>query len=325
MDPRQADLSGATELVELFLLGEAPTLTRAEVAAAAGVPLPVAMELWRLLGFPHAADDEVAFTSADVTALEQTRDLMQLGVLSEDRQSALVRTWGRSFARLAEWQTALLADVALERPGDAADEVAALTGEVMPRVEQLQSYIWRRHLANAASRLLTVDSPGQPAATMAVCFIDIVGYTARSKELSEQELVGWVEEFEARCTGLVVDHGGRLIKTLGDAVLFVCDDPVGAAEVALAATERGADPEDSFPAVRAGLAYGDVVARLGDVFGPTVNIASRLTTIAKPGAVLVDEGAAEALTGGYSLARIRRTSVKGYSRLQPWVLRRVES
>lgn len=283
----------------------------------------MATELWRLLGFPHATDDEVAFTPADVNALRRTHELMRLGVLSEDRQAALVRTWGRSFARLADWQTALLADVALERPGDTVEELASLAAEVLPRVEELQSYIWKRHLSNAASRLLTVEDPGHPATTQAVCFIDIVGYTARSKELSEQELVAWVEEFEAECAGLVVDHGGRLIKTLGDAVLFVCDDPVGAAEVALAATERGEDEEDTFPKVRAGLAYGEVVARLGDVFGPTVNIASRLTTVARPCTVLVDEGAAEALSGGYSLVKTRRASVKGYSRLQPWVLRRV--
>ena len=287
------------------------------------MPLEVAVELWRLLGFPHAADDEIAFTEADVAALVQTRDLMRLGVLSPERQAALVRTWARSFARLAEWQTALLADIALERPGDTTAELASLAVDVLPRVQELQAYIWRRHLANSASRLLTVTDPLQPTATQAVCFIDIVGYTARSKELTEHELVGWVEEFEDATSGLIVDHGGRLIKTLGDAVLFVCDDPVGAAEVALTATERGSDPDDPFPAVRAGLAYGEVVARLGDVFGPTVNIASRLTTVARPGTVVVDDGAAQVLQGGYSLVRTRRASVKGYSRLQPWVLRRV--
>jgi adenylate cyclase len=232
-----------------------------------------------------------------------------------------VRTWGRSFARLAEWQTALLAELASERPGDTVDELAGLAVGVVPDLEALQSYVWRRHLASAATRLLTTAEAG--TATMAVCFVDIVGYTSRSRSLTEAELVAWVEEFEATCTGLVVDHGGRVIKTLGDAVLFVCDDPVGAAEVALTLTERGTDEDDAFPAVRAGLAHGEVVARLGDVFGPTVNIASRLTTVARPGTVVVDEGAADALTGGYSLSRLRRTSVKGYSRLQPYKLRRV--
>jgi adenylate cyclase len=285
------------------------------------VPVDLANELWRLLGFPSSDADEAAYTQADVEALRLTANLVSLGILSPDRQAALVRTWGRSFARLAEWQTALLAELASERPGDTVDELAGLAVGVVPDLEALQSYVWRRHLASAATRLLTTAEAG--TTTMAVCFVDIVGYTSRSRSLSEAELVAWVEEFEDACTGQVVDHGGRVIKTLGDAVLFVCDDPVGAAEVALTLTERGADQTDGFPAVRAGLAYGEVVARLGDVFGPTVNVASRLTDVARPGTVVVDEGAADALTGGYSLSRLRRTSVKGYSKLQPFRLRRV--
>ena len=177
--------------------------------------------------------------------------------------------------------------------------------------------------AGNPTRLMAFAEPGAATAVMAVCFVDIVGYTSRSKELDETELVAWVEQFEHRCTDVVVEHGGRIIKTLGDAVLFVSDDPVAAAEIALTLTALGARDDDTFPSVRAGLAYGEVVPRLGDVFGPTVNIASRLTSVARPGTVLVDDGAAEALSGGYSLQRMRRTPVKGYSRLQPWRLRRV--
>lgn len=315
--------------VEEELLGEAPTLTRLQVTEKAGVPLEVATELWRLLGFPQTADDDVAFTDADVQALRHTRDLMKLGVLSPDRQAALVRTWGRSFARLAEWQTALLADVALES-GDPAGQLHDLAEQVLPKVESLQSYVWRRHLASAGSRLLAVETVGSPATRLAVAFVDIVGFTSRSKEMSESELVQWIEYFEAECSGIVVDHGGRVIKNIGDEVLFVANDVEAAAETALTMTERGEDADDEFPSVRGGLAYGDVVARLGDVFGPTVNIASRLTSVARPCTVLVDDGAHQALAprddaeGPFELRRIRRTPVKGYSKLQPWVLRRSE-
>jgi adenylate cyclase len=322
-----AELAAAMQEVEGHLLGETPTLTRLQVAEHAGVPLELATELWRLLGFPQAADDDVAFTDADVEALRLSRDLMKLGVLSPDRQAALVRTWGRSFARLAEWQSALLADVAVES-GDPAAQLTVLAEEVLPRVESLQSYVWRRHLASAGSRLLAVETAGSPATRLAVAFVDIVGFTSRSKEMSESELVQWIEYFEAECSSIVVDHGGRVIKNIGDEVLFVSEDVEAAADTALVMTERGEDGDDEFPSVRGGLAYGDVVARLGDVFGPTVNIASRLTSVARPCSVLVDDGAHEALaprddaTGPFDLKRIRRTPVKGYSRLQPWVLRR---
>ncbi|MCW2793628.1 MAG: adenylyl cyclase class-3/4/guanylyl cyclase [Nocardioides sp.] len=332
-------LSGVLEVIEGYLLGEPPSLTRMEVAERAGVPLEVAEQLWRLLGFPHPADDAVAFTPADVDALVQTSALMKLGILSPDSQAALVRTWGRSFARLAEWETTLLADVATSGP-DPEARLTELAAEVLPRVESLQTYIWKRHLASAASRMYAVASAGSAAVPLAVCFVDIVGYTSRSKSLEEAELVAWLEQFENAATGLVVDHGGRIIKTIGDEVLFVADDPAAAAEIALLMAERGQDPDDTFPAVRAGLAYGEVVNRLGDVFGPVVNIAARLTSVARPGSVLVDAGAYEALSGhspaddrdearesdpgssAYRFRRMRRTSVKGYSRLQSWVLRR---
>lgn len=333
-----AGLAGALEAVEAFLLGEAPSLTRAQVSEQAGVPIEVAEQLWRLLGFPHAAPDDVAFTPADVEALRLSQDLMDLGILGADSQAALVRTWGRSFARLAEWETSLLADVAAMQGDDPAAGVTALAEEVLPRVDRLQSYVWRRHLASAASRTLAVESAGSPVTRLAVCFVDIVGYTSHSKTLSEAELVAWIEQFEDRASGLVVDGGGRIIKNIGDEVLFVADDVGDAAEIALAMTLAGADEDDLFPSVRAGLAYGEVVQRLGDVFGPTVNLASRLTSIARPGAVLVDRGAYEALSGveddrsdspesdpgtsSYRFRRMRRTSVKGYSRLQSWVLRR---
>ena len=322
------DLSGALDRIEELILGEAPHLTRIEVTERAGVSLDVARELWRLLGFAEQDDDDVAFTEADVQALRYSHDLMQLGILSPERQAALVRTWGRSFARLAEWQTRLLTEVALERD-DPVGEVTSLTGEVMPRLETLQNYVWRQHLAKASRRMLTTDSLGSDVTQLAVVFVDIVGFTSQSKELSDAELVTWIEFFEAECAAVVNDHGGRVIKNIGDEVLFVADDVAAAAEVALLLTERGADPDDDFPGVRAGLAHGEVVARLGDVLGPTVNIASRLTSVARPGTVLVDDGAHERLSADdgtpYAFRRLRRTSVKGYERLQPWALRRADS
>ncbi len=332
------DLEGALEVIEAYLLGEEPSLTRVQVAEQAGVPLETAMELWHLMGFAHVEDDTVAFTPADVKALQLSTDLMELGVLGPDRQSALVRTWGRSYARLAEWQTALLADVALERGADPADTLAEVTGEVLPRVEALQSYVWRRHLVSAGSRLLAVETPGSPVSDLAVCFVDIVGYTSRSKAMSEAELVEWLEYFESQTLELVVEAGGRIIKNIGDEVLFVCDDPVAAVDIALEMTARGADDDDLFPAVRAGIAYGEVVSRLGDVFGPVVNIASRLTSAARPDSVLIDRGAYEVLSGlvhddaddpdesasaAYRFKRLRRLSVKGYARLRAWSVRPV--
>ncbi len=352
--------------IERSLLGSRPSLRRQEVAERAGVSLELAEDLWQELGFPHATDDDVAFTEEDVEALKRTTELISLGILAPDSQAALVRTWGRSFARLSEWQVNLLAELAVEE-SDPGERLVELMDEVLPRVQELQTYIWRRHLASAAYRLLDTAEGGGTTTTAAVGFVDIVGYTGQSKQLTDRELVDWIEHFEDVLTRMVVDLGGRVIKTIGDELLFVADDPVAAAEVALIATERGEDDEDRFPRVRAGVAYGEVVNRLGDVFGPTVNIAARLTSVARPGTVLVDRGAYAALTGPlaedglettelpatgpaprglakvldraagelaelspyseagkYRFRRMPRKSVKGYSRLEPWVLRRAK-
>jgi adenylate cyclase len=312
------------EAVESLLLGGPPTFTRAEVAARADVPLDVAEALWHSLGFAHAPDDAVVFSEADVRALEQTMQLIRAGILDEDSQAAMVRTWGRSFARLAEWQTSLLADIAV-----AADDPEArleeLAVDVIPLVDSLQSYIWRRHLFSASSRLLL--RPTDAEAVQAVGFVDIVGYTTQSKNLTEVELVALVEHFEEVATSTVIDNGGRLIKTIGDEVLYVADSAVEGARIARILVDRSAEDE-GFPEVRAGVAYGAVVARLGDVFGPTVNIASRLTSLARPGTVLVDRGLADALAehdpdqAEFRPRRVRRTSVKGYARFEPWQLKR---
>ena len=335
------DLLSAADKLEELLLGEAPSLTRREVAERAEVGLEMSEQLWRLLGFAHVGDDDVAFTPADVEALRLSRRLSSAGVVDADSQAALVRTWGRSFARLADWQTTLLAGLAVDRGeengGDAIGSMTDLADHVLPDIDRLQSYVWRRHLASAGNRLLTTAAQGSTG-TLAVCFVDIVGYTAQSRSLEQSELVEWIEYFEDQCAGMATDAGGRVIKNIGDEVLLVAEDTAAAADLALAMTARGQDDDDRFPAVRAGVAHGDVVSRLGDVFGPTVNVASRLTSAARPGTVLVDQGCHDLLcdrhpepdqgpsagtgTGSaYRLKRVRRLSVKGYSRLPAWVLR----
>lgn len=355
-DDSLGELEGIATDLQRALLGAKPTLTRSRVAEKGGMPLDLAEELWQQLGFPRTTEDDVAFTKVDVKALKITGGLIARGILEEDSQAALVRTWGRSFARLAEWQVSLLAGIALEGddPQASLDE---LLNDVLPQVEWLQNYVWRRHLASAADRVIgaVVEGDDQP---MAVVFVDIVGYTSQSKEMTEHDLVDWVDYFEDETSRLAIAVGGRVIKTIGDEVLLVIDDLWAAAEVALTLTERGHDADDRYPEVRAGLAWGPVTKRLGDVFGPTVNIASRLTSVARPGSVLIDRVAFEVLTeqedpetaaqgislatildkaadeladlspfaehGEFRFRRMRRISVKGYRHLEPWVLRRAK-
>jgi adenylate cyclase len=132
-----------------------------------------------------------------------------------------------------------------------------------------------------------------------------------------------VERFEEVTAGLITDHHGHVVKTIGDEVLFMVDDPEQSAQLALALLDEH-EADDTFPAVRIGLAYGNVVNHMGDVFGPVVNVASRLTSLARPASALVDRALADELRdhADLRLKPLRRTSVKGYEHLQPWSLKR---
>jgi adenylate cyclase len=307
-----------------YLFDGAPTLTQAQVAEAAGVTLDEANALWRYLGFPAVAEDEVAFTEADVEALRITRRLTDLGIVEPERMPQFARSLGRSFSRLADWQTRLLLSSMSADESDDGPPLDVLS-EVIPMVEEVQGYIWRRHLLSTASRIALGGRTSTSTAPAAVGFVDIVGYTSRSRQMSARALGEMVEWFERVVTDLVVDHGGQVVKTIGDEVLYQLVDPLEAGLLALELTER-AEADEQFPEVRVGSAFGPVLARLGDVFGPTVNIASRLTSLARPGTVLVDAELARVLRDDelFRLRRTRHRSVKGYEHLEPWRVKRRE-
>ena len=331
-DPREL-----VDLLEVFLLGEEPSLSGNQLADEVGIPFEEAKLRWRSLGFSEVGADVPAFTHADLEALRLTQRLLEMGLIDSEDESALVRTLGRSFARLAEWQMGLLAKVVDPDTMD-LDQLREVMDEVTPAVESLQSYVWRRHTLAAAARLLLAspdrstseddgssqhDEPVEDGTTMGVGFADIVNYTRQSRSLTRSEIGRLVDRFEERALEIISDHGGRIIKTIGDELLFVADTPESVARIGLELTEE-AQRDEEFPEIRVGLAWGQALARLGDVLGPVVNVASRLTSTARPGSVLVDRSLADGLEGhqAFKLRRVRRTSVKGYRRLEPWSLRR---
>lgn len=318
------DPQSLLEQLERAVLGSPRTLTRTEVADQAGVPLERAVALWQALGFPATHDDSaVAFVAADVEALRMVDWLVSSGVIEPAVELTVVRSMGRSFARLAEWEVGELAAAAMT--GSMRTDPARLEGltdSLLPVVQDVQNYVWRRHIANAAGRMLLAPV-GEEGVRLAVGFCDIVGFTRRSRGLSPQELTELVELFESTTAAVVTEHRGRIIKTIGDEVLFVVDDPVDAGEIALALMDAQAG--ETFPELRIGMAYGDVVSRLGDVFGPVVNIASRLTSLARPGRTLVDRelhAVLKPLEDRFRVRRSRTATVKGYTRLDTWSLRR---
>jgi adenylate cyclase len=320
--------------VELALLGHPRSLGRREVSAGAGVSVVSARRFWRALGFPNVDDDSAAFTAADLVALQRVVGVVRDGVVDEATAAALARAVGRSTDRLASWQVQLLAEaVAAERAADPesvpdarhAAQVAASVVELADRLEPLVAYAWRRHLAAAVARLMADAEPelDHRGGVRSVGFADLVSFTRLVRRLSERELAALVQHFEALASDIVAAHGGRVIKTVGDEVLFAAASAPAAAAIALDIAAAMSEDE-VLPDVRSGLATGPVVMLLGDVFGTTVNRASRLTGIAHPGAVLVDDATAAALASvsGFDLDPMRRRALRGLGVVRPWRLRR---
>jgi adenylate cyclase len=232
---------------------------------------------------------------------------------------------GQHMSRLAESQVHMLRDVLAANPEIGADErqLARLVEHLTPELEALQDYVWRRHLAANSVRLLATTDEDLGERRQVVGFADMVGFTTLTRRSSEAELEAVVDRFEALAADIVAESHGRIVKMLGDEVLFVADTPADGAEIALHLLDR-AEKEEGVPSLRAGLAYGRVLSRFGDVYGSVVNIASRLTSVARPGTVLVDLEMSEALKDddAYVTRPRRPVSVRGYTRLRSAALRR---
>lgn len=312
------------EEIEQLLVGHPARYTRAEVSAKSGVPSELAERIWRALGFATLSDDTVAFTDADVAILARVRAILDSGLLDEQTAIRMARALGQTTARLAQWQAEIMIGAMLPRDREASDadlaRVLTTAQQLLPDFEQVLVHVWREQLAAAGTRLLAIadinDELVPTRVSIAVGFADLVSFTRRARELDERELGDLVEGFEARAADVIAGHGARLVKTLGDEVLFTAPTAEQAAEIALELVETGE--------LRIGMAYGPVLPMMGDIFGTTVNLAARLTAIARPGTIVVDSVLASQVEGAQAVEvhKIRRRPARGLGVVQPYVLRR---
>jgi adenylate cyclase len=312
----------AMAALERELLGGERKYTPPQVAELAGVDLDHARTMWRALGFADVGDDNVAFTDRDVEALRTVEQLVRDGVIDRSTQLTVTRAMGQTLSRLAEWQVATVTTVMAGGPVLAPNEAADVARELVPVMDRLIGYVWRRHLAATAARMFA-DTTETVARSLVVGFADLVGFTSLTRHLDEEELAKLVERFESIASDTVAECSGRVVKTVGDEVMFIADDPQVGAELAMRLSERVAAVDD-LPGLRVGAAYSTVLSRLGDAYGEPVNLASRLTSIARPDSVLVDRDLAAALEDDprWRLRRVPPRPVRGYALLAPYRLRR---
>ncbi len=310
------------ELARL-ILHEGMDLTGEQVAEQAGLDLDRAERLWRSLGFADSGDVP-AYGEHDVAAARLVAAAFDEGLLEERTIFRMTRALGQTLARLADWEVQTIvdqveADVDAGRASSRLESAVAIAEHVAPGFDRLLLYAWRRPLAAAAGRLEALGAVDAEllSTTMSIGFADLSRFTAMTNTLSDVRLGELVENFETRCTDVVTSRDGRVIKALGDAVLFVNPDP---REATLTALELVANigSRDDLPDVRVGLATGSVISRLGDVFGPPVNLAARLSHVARSNRVLVDDATAADLTDEeFEMRTLPPRPLRGFGNVSP--------
>ena len=308
--------------------------TSREVAQRAGVDVDTAWMFWRALGFARVSPDERAFTRNDVAMLKAGVEVLEREGTDTRVLLQIVRASGQSLSRMVEAQTVPIAQdiraaMRSEQYSDAqaADATVVATETLLATIEPFLGYAWRRHLLAAVAQIAATDAGDlSDSRELAIGFADLVGFTAISQELPNSEIAATVDRLEQIAYDYIPEHGGRVIKMIGDEVMFSTPSAVSAAQIALALVEACA-ADSGIPEIRVGLAVGPTLAWEGDVYGPTVNLASRLVNIARPGTVLVSEELAERLSEfeGIGVHELPRVRLKGIGKTRPRVIRRCGS
>ncbi|HUC05230.1 MAG TPA: adenylate/guanylate cyclase domain-containing protein [Acidimicrobiales bacterium] len=323
----KAVADGVLELLvfDRMLVPSRRRYTKAEVAELTGVDLGTLELFWRALGFPGVEAADESFTDLDLEAVRLFQGLQALGAARTESALQLARVIGSSMARIAE---AELVPGNVERNEVdqvvAADAFASIADVTIPAMARLLEFVWRRQVAAAIKRNIMLRNhgvaPGE-SPVVAIGFADMVGFTLLSQHLSDQELAAVVRRFEELSHDIVTRLGGRVVKMIGDEVMFVVESVHNAARIGLDLADAYADDE-LLSDVRVGLAYGPVLARDGDYFGPTVNLAHRIVNIGNPGTVLMSDEFHTALMqeapDEFTAQALRPRLLKDLGRVQLW-------
>lgn len=273
-------------------------LTLSEVAERTALSPDMVRRVWRALGYADHPADGVAYTASDVEVLQMIA--VVIDTLGEAGAIQFVRVVGSSLARIAETGFTLgLSKVEGGFLAHAASlveaaQAAQLLGVLSQFAPSLFDPIFRRHLELVARNSDRSASDRPDTAPRAIGFADMVGFTTMTNASSEVALAGAVDDLESIADEAVSAVGGRLVKLIGDEVMFAANTADDGCEIALRLLE-GTARHPTLPMLRASLAVGSVVLFEGDYFGPVVNLASRLTSEAGPGELLVSKEATDTL------------------------------
>jgi len=279
--------------------------TAGQIAEMSGVEESFLIAARRAMGLPVPEPDEAVYTDAELETARMTHVARAAG-LTDDELLDLMRVLGRGLSQVAETLRALPLKLVLE-PGmsepELANRYAQAAGALYPLVNPLVESVLALHLKHATQSTVVSalersggQLPGSREVT--VCFADLVGFTRLGEEVAPDELGRLAVRLEALASD-VVEPPVRLVKTIGDAAMLASPEPEPMLGTALSLIDAAESEGEDFPQLRAGAAIGQALPRAGDWFGQPVNLASRITAVARPGSLLVERELREAIDGPY--------------------------
>ncbi|MGH3532739.1 MAG: adenylate/guanylate cyclase domain-containing protein [Mycobacterium sp.] len=288
------------------LIGDDGTYVSArEISETAGIDMELLQRVQRAIGLVRVDDPDAAVhLRADGSAAAHASEFVELGI-DPDQVLQVVRVLAEGLSHAAEVMR-YTAVATILQPGATEVQIAKASQALVTRIAPVLGpmiedmlFMQLRHMmeteaVNASERAAGAPLPG--ARQITVAFADLVDFTRLGEAVPPEEL-GQLANRLADLARDVSVPPVRFIKTIGDAVMFVCTDPAPLLDVVLKLVEI-TDSDNDFPRLRAGIASGPAVSRAGDWFGSPVNMASRVTGVARPGTVLAAESARDELGDG---------------------------
>src|SRR3954471_12695870 len=287
-----------------------------EVAAELDVPVDDVRAAWRAFGLVDLGADTPVASTDDVEMLRVLRDMA--AVLGFDAVLGLARVMGSAMARIGDATSTVVRgrmpsmSVAVSGSELATARSFAGVASIVPRVGVALDTLYRHHLENARmhfERTESWDVVGEGGIRVGIGFADLCGFTGMTEQLSMDGLSMLLTRFEEVASDVVQDHGARVVKFLGDAVMYVPPDAGPALAVAdelvAAASVRGMT-------ARAGVTVGTVLALDGDYFGPVVNLAARLVAIAETDTIFASDPVVERLDDAWSVLPLGPQQIRGF-------------
>ena len=295
-----------------------------DLAKFSGIDTDLLLDFWRALGFPVPRPGEQLFTDGDVEMLSTIVGLIADGSVESETARQFARVIGSSLERIAVaqidvWLRTAEEETTTQLPDEQSTERSLEVAALVPHILEL---VWRRRLMAEARRRLTLVENDNISSEVCVGFADLVGFTSQTQQLATSSLAEVVRRFESIAYDVIPFFGGRVVKMIGDEVMFVNDDVEKSCRTALELARRYREDE-ALSDVRVGLARGPVLDLDGDIYGATVNLASRIVSVAYPGSVIISEEL-HAIVGDdetFTFTSLRTHYLKGIGRVPLWRMR----